>query len=159
MVHIHVEFFNLFCAGILAGIEVTVCFGLRGPLKVLDEQPQIQIRQALIRKLILFVPAVFGLTAISGVAVTVLHGTAPGFVFRCLGVFAVLIWALATFIGTVPINEAVLAWQPHAPPANWRSLIKRWERLDAVRTWSALAAFAFFLTAAALRLSETPAGQ
>jgi uncharacterized membrane protein len=105
----------------------------------------------------MLVPAVFLPTAISGVTVAVLEGTAPGFVFRCAGVLAVLTWTSATFIGTVPINEALLTWQPDAPPENWMAIIKHWERFDAVRTWAALTAFAFFLTAVALRLAESPA--
>lgn len=156
--HIIIEFVNLFWTGIFAGIEFIVCFGVRGSLHVLDEQPNIQIRQALIRRLRVLVPAVFVLTAISGVTVAVLEFTAPGFVFRCAGVLAVLTWTLATFGGTVPINEAVLTWQPDAPPENWKAVVKRWERLDLVRTWAALAAFACFLTAAALRLAGLPAG-
>ncbi len=159
MGQIYLEFINLFCAGILAGIEFIVCFGLRSALAVLDQQPQIQIRQALIRRLRTRVPPVFFLTAISGVSVAIMGGAANGFFFRCVGVFAVLTWTLATFTGTVPINKAVLTWQPDAPPANWKSVIKHWERLDAVRTGAALAAFASFSTAVALRLSESSAGQ
>lgn len=128
------------------------------PFNVLDEQPSIQIRQALIMRLRVLVPPVFVLTAISGVAVAVLDGTAAGVVFRCAGVLAVLTWALATFNGTVPINQAVLTWPPDAPPENWKAIIKRWERLDMVRTWAALTAFACFLTAVALQLPATPAG-
>jgi uncharacterized membrane protein len=131
---------------------------VRGSLHVLDEQPNIQIRQALIRRLRVLVPAVFVLTAISGVTVAVLGFTSPGFVFRCAGVLAVFTWTLATFGGTVPINEAVLTWQPDAPPENWKPVVKRWERLHLVRTWAALAAFACFLTAVALRLAGLPAG-
>jgi hypothetical protein len=89
--------------------------------------------------------------------VAVLEGTARGFVFRCTGLLAVLIWTLATFNGTVPINAAVLTWRPDAPPENWKAVIKRWERLDTVRTWAALAAFVCFLTAVALQLPATPA--
>ena len=136
------ESINLFCTGLLAGIEFLVCFGIRAPLRVLDEQPQIRIRQALIRRLRVLVPAVFVPTALSGVAVAVLDGTATGFVFRWAGVLAVLAWSLATFMGTVPINEAVLTWPPEAPPENWKAIIERWERLDLVRTGAALAAFA-----------------
>ena len=44
MDHIILEFINLFRTGIFAGIEFMVCFGVRAPLNVLDEQPQIQIR-------------------------------------------------------------------------------------------------------------------
>jgi hypothetical protein len=47
----------------------------------------------------------------------------------------------------------VLAWEPSAPPKNWPTLVSRWERLDTVRCWAAMAAFALFLTAVALRLS------
>jgi uncharacterized membrane protein len=158
MAHIILEFINLFCTGIFAGMEFVVCFGVRGPLNILDDQPHIQIRQALIMRLRVLVPAVFVLTAISGVTVAVLEFTAPGFVFRCAGVLAVLTWTLATFGGTVPINEAVLTWQPDAPPENWKAVVKRWERLDLVRTWAALAAFACVLTAVASRVAGLPAG-
>jgi hypothetical protein len=150
-------FVNLFCTGIFAGMEFVVWFGVRAPLHVLDEQPHIQVRQALIRRLRVLMPATFVLTAISGVGVAVREGTAPGFVFRCAGVLAVLTWSLATFKGTIPINVAVLTWRPDAPPENWKGIIKRWERVDTVRTWAALTAFACFLTAVALQLPATPA--
>ena len=65
------EFGNLFCAGILAGVEFVVCFGVRTPLRVLDVLPQIQVRQALIRVMRLVVPPVFVLTALSGIGVAV----------------------------------------------------------------------------------------
>jgi hypothetical protein len=140
------EFANLFCAGILAGIEFVVRFGLRGSIPVLAEQPQIQLRQALIRRLRVVVPAVYGLTALSAIAVTIVAGTDV----RYAGLLAVLGWTLVTFLGTVPINKATLTWRLDAPPANWRSLVRRWERLDTARWWSAALVFALFLTAAAL---------
>jgi uncharacterized membrane protein len=65
---------------------------------------------------------------------------------------------LATFIGTVPINEALLTWRPDAPPENWKTIIKRWERLDMVRAWAAITAFACFLTAVASQPAGIPAG-
>jgi hypothetical protein len=136
---------NLFCAGILAGIEFVVRYGIRGAIAVLDEQPQIRLRQALIRRLRVVVPAVFASTALSAVAVTILGGTG----FRYAGLLAVLGWTLVTFVGTVPINKATLTWQPAAPPADWRALVRRWERLDTARWWAAALVFALFLTAAA----------
>jgi hypothetical protein len=54
--------------------------------------------------------------------------------------------------------EAVLTWRPDAPPENWKAIIKPWERLDLIRTWAALTAFACFLTAVAMQLPATPAG-
>jgi uncharacterized membrane protein len=146
------EFVNLFCSGLLAGIEFIVFFGVRTSLQVLSAEPQIQIRQALIMRLRVVVPAVFVLMAITGITVVVLRGTAPGFLCRCAGMLAVLTWALVTFAGTVPINEALLTWRPDALPETWRAVIKRWERLDMIRTWAALTAFACLLVAVAMRL-------
>ena len=99
----------------------------------------------------MLVPAVYGATLLSAVAVTARLGTGDGFAFRCLGLLAVLAWTLTTFLGTVPINKATLAWRPEAPPKDWRAVVSRWERLDAVRFWAAGLAFAFFLAAVALR--------
>jgi hypothetical protein len=147
------EFVNLFCAGILAGIEIVIHYGLRAPAEVLDEQPQIQLRQALVRRLRVLVPAFFVPTAVSGIAMTVLDGAAPGFGFRCAGVLAVLTWISIRVIGTVPINSATLTWQPGAPPKNWRALVNQAERFHIAGAWAAVMAFAFFLTAVALRLA------
>jgi hypothetical protein len=49
----------------------------------------------------------------------------------------------------VPINKGALQWPPDAPPANWRALIRRWERLDVIRSSAAVLAFACLLMAAA----------
>jgi len=143
-------FVGLFLAGILAGEELVVYYGVRVPLASLDEQPQTLMRQALIRRLRFMVPAVFVPTAVSGVAATVLGGFGPGFVFRCAGVVALLAWAAVTVPGTVPINSAILGWDPSAPPKDWREMVRRWERFASVRPWAAMTAFALFLTAMAL---------
>jgi uncharacterized membrane protein len=145
-----VGFVNLFCGGILAGEEFVIRFGVRRPIASLDEGPQIELRQRLIRSLRILVPAVFVPTVLSGVAVTMLAGRGLGFGFRCAAVVALLIWTVTTLKGTVPINEATLEWEPKAPPANWRALVSRWELLDTVRTWAAITAFALFLTAMAV---------
>ncbi|MGF7181840.1 anthrone oxygenase family protein [Tunturiibacter psychrotolerans] len=75
----------------------------------------------------------------------------PGLVFRCAGLFALLVFISITLGGTVPINQAALTWNAAEPPEGWQAMINRWERLDTARTWAAIAAFLFFLAAAALR--------
>jgi uncharacterized membrane protein len=135
----------VFGAGLLAGIEVAVRFGVRSTIDVLAEQPQIRLRQALIRTLRVLVPSVYLPTFGLGIAVTVLAGSG----FRYAGISALLVWTVTTFTGTVPLNKALLAWQPDAPPANWRAVIRRWKRMDTVRTWAAVLAFAGFLAALA----------
>jgi uncharacterized membrane protein len=146
-----VEFVNLFLAGLLAGEEFIVRFGVRGPLAALDDKAHIEMRQALIMKLRVLVPAIFIPTLLSGLILTALDGTHPGFALRCAGVLALLIWLLVTLTGTVPINEAALRWQPETPPTNWTMLVERWERLDTVRAVAAVAAFGCFLATVALR--------
>ncbi len=147
------DFVNMFFAGMLAGIEIVIHYGLRAPAEVLDEHSQIQLRQALVLRLRVLVPAFFVPTAVSGIAITVLDGFAPGFWFRCAGMLAVLTWILLRVVGTVPINSATLTWEPSAPPKNWRAQVSQAERFHIVGTWAAVLAFAFFLTAVALKLA------
>lgn len=144
-------FMNLFCAGILAGEEFVICYGVRAPIASLDDIAHIRVRQALIRTLRVLVPAIFGLAILSGIGATIMNGFASGFALRCAGILALLLFIGITLGGTVPINEAALAWNPATPPSNWRALIRRWEQLDTARCWVAVIAFALFLAAAVLR--------
>ena len=79
----------------LAGVEFSLHYGVRVPAEALSDQPRLQLRQALVRKLRVMVPALFAPTAIVGVAVAILEGGAAGLVFRCAGLFALLIWVCA----------------------------------------------------------------
>ena len=147
------EFTNLFVAGILAGIEIVIHYGVRRPAEVLDEASQIQLRQALVLKLRILVPSFFLPTAVSGIAIAIVDGGAPGLWFRCAGVAGVLIWVLIRVVGTVPINSATLTWKPSAPPRNWKTLVDNAERFHIVGVWAVILAFASFLTAVALKLT------
>ncbi|MEW1859219.1 anthrone oxygenase family protein [Streptomyces sp. NPDC088194] len=144
-----VAFVSLFFAGLLAGAEYAVRCGVRRPLAVLADQQHIELRQALIRSLRIAVPAVYVPTLATAMAATVGNAGGRGFGFQCAGMAALLLWTVTTFAGTVPINAAVLAWRAGAPPHGWQAAIRRWERLDTVRTWAAAAAFACFLGGAA----------
>jgi len=59
--------------------------GLRGPVATLDVRPQIQLRQALIRKLRILVPIMFGLALVSAVMATIQAGAAQGALARVSG--------------------------------------------------------------------------
>ena len=59
--------------------------------------------------------------------------------------------SLEDLAGNATINKATLTWEPNAPPKNWKAMVSRWERLDTLRTWAALAAFGLFLAAMARR--------
>jgi uncharacterized membrane protein len=138
---------TLFCAGLLAGEEVVIRFGIRAPLAALEQRSHIVLRQALIRTLRLLVPAIFLPTLLLGAAATLLGSTGPGLALRGAAMVALLVWLLTTLAGTVPINQAALAWDPASPPSEWRTLVRRWELLDTVRTAAATSAFALFLLA------------
>jgi hypothetical protein len=137
------DFVTLFFAGMLAGIEFVIHYGLRGPSELLDERAQLQLRQALVLRLRVLVPTFFVPTAVFGIVVTLLNSATPGFVFRCAAVLALSLWILIRVVGTVPINSAT---------ADWKELVNRAERFHSVGVWAAVLAFAFFLTAVAFRL-------
>ena len=149
---IFLDFVSVFFAGMLAGIEFVIHYGLRGPSEMLDEHSQLQLRQALVLRLRVLVPAFFAPTAVLGIALTILNGGTPGFGFRCAAVLAICTWILIRVVGTVPINSATASWQLSAPPKNWRELVQRAERFHIVGVWAAVLAFAFFLTAVAFKL-------
>lgn len=148
-----IEFVSLFLAGMLAGAEFLVRYGVRGPLAELEDRAHIQLRQGLIRTLRVLVPSIAVPALVTAVATALVEGFSAGLVLRCAGVFFLLIWLLVTIFGTVPINAAVFEWRPDAPPRNWKALVDRWERLNTVRTWAAFVAFVALLIAAALRSS------
>jgi hypothetical protein len=147
MIHGIIEFLNLFFGGVLAGEELLICYGVRTAVAVLDLQPQIQLRHALIRKLRTVVPAIFVLTALSEIAAMSLDATGAGFRLRCLAALGLLVWLVATLFGTVPINKNTLAWRPDPPPNNWRVLVGRRERFDVARCLAAVISFAFLVAA------------
>src|SRR6266550_6963052 len=93
------DFVNLFFAGMLAGIEFVIHYGLRGPSEMLDDHAQLQLRQALVMRLRVLVPAFFVPTAVLGIALTVLGGGTPGFWFRCAAVLAVFTWIVIRVVG------------------------------------------------------------
>ena len=147
-----VEVLSVFFAGMLAGEEFVVRYGVHPALRCLEERVQIRARQSLIRRLRVLVPVIFALTAVTGVVALILGGSAAGAGFRWAGVVALLGWVAVTVVGTVPINKGALDWRPEAPPANWRMLVERWERLDVVRASAAILSFVFVLTAMATQL-------
>ena len=148
---------SVFFAGMLAGSEFVIHYGVRRPSEQLDDQAQLQLRKALVMRLRVLVPALFVPTAVLGTALAVLNAGTAGFWFRCAAVLALLVWIAIRVIGTVPINSATVKWPLSAPPKNWKELIHRAERFHIVGVWAAVLAFACFLTAVALALTAASA--
>jgi hypothetical protein len=147
LIHAIVGFVSLFFAGVLAGEELVICYGVRTAIAVLDQQPQTQLRHALIRKLRVLVPAIFILTALSLLAAMSMDEPGAGFRLRCLAALGLLIWVVTTLFGTAPISKDTLTWRPDAPPDHWRIVVSRWERFNIARCWAAVISFAFLVAA------------
>jgi hypothetical protein len=146
---------TLASVGILAGFEIAIHYGIRVPAQSLNEHCQLQLRQALVLRLRILVPAFFLPAVVSGIADLILNRTGGGFLFRCAGMACIAVWVATRVIGTVRINKVSLTWDVAAPPGNWKALVDRAERFHVVGVGAALAAFASFLAAVGLQLATT----
>lgn len=144
---------GLIAAGLLAGLEFIVRYGVQPALNSLDDQTSILARVALVKKLRVVVPAVMLPSFLLGVAVLVFSGDGPGYVFRLAGVAASVALLLFSFLGTVPINMRVIEWDADAPPSGWQQLVRRWEFIDVFRSSAAIIAFACFAVAVAVAVA------
>ena len=94
---------SVFFAGLLAGEEFVIRYGVRGPLASLEDGPHILFRQALIRHLRVLVPSIYLAALLPAVVATALDGFDSGLVLPCAGIVALVIWIAITLAGTVPI--------------------------------------------------------
>ncbi|ALE06180.1 hypothetical protein AL755_13080 [Arthrobacter sp. ERGS1:01] len=147
------QFVTLFLAGLLAGEEFVVRYGVHPSLAILDEPAQILARQGLIRRLRIVVPSILVPTVLAGAATLIFAGSGPGWGFRWAAAAALLVLVLVTALGTVPINIEIGAWHHDAPPESWQAKVRRWEQLDILRSSAAILAFAFFVLSIAAQLA------
>ena len=144
------EFIGVFLAGILAGEEFIVRYGVQPALSRLDDFSHIRARQALVRRMRWVVPAIMVPTVLVAIVVVIIGGWGPGCWFRIAGLAALVAFLLFSFLGTVPINIKVNDWDLDNPPEDWKALVARWQLIDVFRSGAAILAFAFFLVAAAV---------
>jgi hypothetical protein len=141
---------NLFCAGIIAGMEIAIHYGVGLPAAALDDRSQVLFRQGLIGKLRVLVPAFFLPAVLSAIALLILD-PGPGFWLRSAALLSLLVWIAARVVATVPVNSATLEWDADAPPSNWKALVARAERFHIMGVWAAVVAFVCLLSALAVR--------
>lgn len=148
------QFLGLLLAGILAGMELLVRYGIHPALESLEDRAHILARMALVRRLRILVPAIMLPTVAVAIVVLVVGGTGDGFVFRWLGMASLLALLAFSFLGTVPINIRINdTWNADSPPDDWKAVVRRWQIIDVFRSTSALLAFVFFLVAIAVEMS------
>lgn len=134
----------LVLAGLLAGEEFIVRWGVAPALRTLPDPAHLRVRIALVRRLRVVVPVLIVPTVLTTAAVAVLAAPGP-LAWAALGM--VLVFVACSALGTVPINMQVIDWDPDDPPGSWRATVARWEALDVVRSSTAIAAFALLSAA------------
>jgi hypothetical protein len=142
------QYIGLFLLGILAGEELIVRYGVHPALSSMDDRAHLLARQALVRRLRVVVPAVM-LPAAAFAVIGLITVTGPGLALRWAALAATALFLLLSFLGTVPINIKVNDWQVNAPPADWKAVVRRWSRIDVLRSTAATAAFLFEMLAVA----------
>ena len=58
-----------------------------------------------------------------------------------------IISLVITRLGSVPINLQIKTWQPSSPPADWLTVLKRWDLYNSIRTAASIIAFLSLLAA------------
>jgi uncharacterized membrane protein len=140
---------SLVLAGLLAGIEFIVRYGVQPALTRLDDVAHLRARQQLILRLRVIVPAIMLPNFLLATVVLVVGGEGSGMPLRVAAVAALLVMLLASFLGTVPLNIRVDGWDAEHPPADWRVVVRRWEQVDVLRSSAAIAGFVLLVLASA----------
>ncbi len=130
-----------FCIGLFAGLLYTFEQGVIPTLNTLTAVEYAKVEQGLIRALDAF-PT--GVIVVANLAMLLplyplvrlwkerrssyWRLTALGWAFFFFGV------GIFTIVLNVPINNAVLTWNPAAPPADWETARTTWNTLNTIRT-------------------------
>ena len=144
MVAITIDVVGVILAGLLAGEELIVRWGVQPALAAMSDRAHVEARIALVKRLKVVVPMLMIPTVLAAILALILAAGEPGAAARWAGSVLLLAFVLFSFLGTVPINMKVNDWDPDDPPADWRDVVRRWERIDVFRSTSAILAFIFF---------------
>ncbi len=126
---------NLLLASVLVGNEFGSWAAVHPSLGTLPTKAQVQAEQAVTRRYGALMPFLMAGTVVSCIPVLSLIRDRRSAAFRAtvagMGCFLAMLGV--TFGGNMPINRRVLGASPDAPPADWRELRARWDRLHALR--------------------------
>ncbi len=143
----YLEAANVFFAGLLAGAEVVIHYGTAIPYYLLAESAQIQVRQAMVRRLRVLVPILFLPTLLTTGMLAAMYKITGQIVLQGASLGCLLVWISVRVFATVRINSATVEWDATAPPAGWKELVARAERFHILGVWAAVCAFLLLLIA------------
>ncbi|MBT2503450.1 anthrone oxygenase family protein [Curtobacterium sp. ISL-83] len=139
---------QLVLVGLLAGEEFIVRWGVQRAISRLPDDVHVRTRIALVKTLKVVVPILIVSAVLASIAVVVADWSP----WRIGGMVSLVVFVLASFLGTVPINIGVNDWDPAAPPANWKQTVRKWERIDVLRSTAAGVGFVLFTVALVAQL-------
>jgi uncharacterized membrane protein len=139
---------GLVLAGLLAGIEAVVRYGVHPALSAMPDDVHLRARHEIVRIVRVIVPAVMLPSVVVAVVCLFLTSENPALAIRVAAVALYAIYLVVVFAGTVPINDRFFKWDVSNPPADWKSVIRRWAQIDVVRSSAAIAAFVLLVAAA-----------
>ena len=123
----------LLLSGWLVGAESASWALLQPVVARLDDTPQIQMQQGMLRTFGRVMPVLLPLTSVLIVATAVVAPNgAPRVLWVVAAVAAVVLIAFTLTIN-VPINKRTLTWDAEHPPEGWRTDRHRWHTYQGVR--------------------------
>ena len=120
-------------SGWLAGAESASWALLQPVVARLDDTPQIQMQQGMLRTFGRVMPILLPLTSVLIVLTAVLAPAGPPRVLWVVAAVAAAALIAFTLTVNVPINKRTLTWDAEHPPDGWRADRHRWHTYQAVR--------------------------
>jgi hypothetical protein len=120
-------------SGWLAGAESASWALLQPVVARLDDTPQIQMQQGMLRTFGQVMPILLPLTSVLIVLTAVLAPAGPPRVLWVVAAVAAAALIAFTLTVNVPINKRTLTWDAEHPPEGWRADRHRWHTYQGVR--------------------------
>lgn len=141
----------LVLTGIVAGTMTIGLVAVRPAMHSLPVSTYVAVKQAFdvsYPKLMKPLQIASLLSTVALTVVATVAGSAVCAVLAALAVVGILVNIIITVRGDLPINKAMSAWAPDAPPSNWESQRHRWDYFNAIRTTAAVSALVLLASAA-----------
>ena len=154
------RFINLLLAGLLTGNEFGGWVGFHPALATLPQPSQIQAERAVTRRFGAVMPLFMTATILSCVPVLAGARDRRSGTYRTAlgGVLCYVAMLGVTFVGNMPINRRVLAATAEAPPADWYTLRRRWDRWHMLRNGLNILGFGLLIGSALTADSHARSG-
>jgi uncharacterized membrane protein len=139
---------GLSATGLLAGSFFYAYLNVVPAFYEVPEEVHFTFRTQLMSHNGIVMPALMGLTIVSGVwyALASKHNSKARNL-ALLSALLALTALLVTRFGNVPINQLMRTWEPTNPPIDWKAILHTWDVYHLIRTLAAMGSFIVFIIA------------